>query len=76
MLANGSWVPVMVAAPAADQSRLVPKTTIDGPTLTFDWPAIEVGIASYEEGPTGVTIIRFPNRPSVAVDVRGEHLEL
>jgi 6-aminohexanoate-oligomer endohydrolase len=55
---------------------LVPKTTIDGPTLTFDWPAIEVGIASYEEGPTGATIIRFPNRASVAVDARGVDLEL
>jgi L-aminopeptidase/D-esterase-like protein len=34
-------------------------------------PAIEIGIGSYEEGPTGVTVIRFPKRASVAVDVRG-----
>jgi L-aminopeptidase/D-esterase-like protein len=82
MPAKKSWGPGIVVAlvfgvlggltaTAADQSHLVPKTTIDGPTLTFDWPAIEVGIASYEEGPTGVTIIRFPNRASAAVDVRG-----
>ena len=55
----------------ADQSNLVPKTTIDGPALHFDWPVIEVGIGSYEEGPTGVTIIRFPKRASMTVDVRG-----
>jgi 6-aminohexanoate-oligomer endohydrolase len=59
------------AAIAADQSSLVANTAIDGPALTFDWPAIEVGVGSYEEGPTGVTVIRFPRRASLAVDVRG-----
>jgi L-aminopeptidase/D-esterase-like protein len=58
-------------ATAADQNGLVANTAIDGPVLTFDWPAIEVGIGSYEEGPTGVTVIRFPKRVSMAVDVRG-----
>ncbi len=60
-----------VSSAHADQSQLVPDTQSAGPTLTFDWPAIEVGIASYEEGPTGVTVFRFPNRASAAVDVRG-----
>jgi L-aminopeptidase/D-esterase-like protein len=60
-----------VTAAAADQSNLVPNTGIVGPTLTFDWPAVEVGVGSYEEGPTGVTVIRFPKRASVMVDVRG-----
>jgi L-aminopeptidase/D-esterase-like protein len=55
----------------ADQNGLVANTAIDGPVLTFDWPAIEVGIGSYEEGPTGVTVIRFPKRASMMVDVRG-----
>jgi len=58
-------------AAAADQTNLVPNTGINGPVLTFDWPAVEIGIGSYEEGPTGVTVIRFPKRASVAVDVRG-----
>ncbi len=58
-------------AAAADQNGLVANTAIDAPVLTFDWPAIEVGIGSYEEGPTGVTVIRFPKRVSMAVDVRG-----
>lgn len=58
-------------ATAADQNGLVASTRIESPVLTFDWPAIEVGVGSYEEGPTGVTVIRFPKRASVAVDVRG-----
>jgi L-aminopeptidase/D-esterase-like protein len=64
------WFLVLATADA-DQSNLVPNTEVDGPTLTFDWPAIEVGVGSYEEGPTGVTIIHFPRRAPVAVDVRG-----
>jgi L-aminopeptidase/D-esterase-like protein len=58
-------------AAAADQTNLVPNTGINGPVLRFDWPAIEIGIGAYEEGPTGVTVIRFPRRASVVVDVRG-----
>jgi L-aminopeptidase/D-esterase-like protein len=58
-------------ASAADQANLVPNTGINGPVLTFDWAAIEIGVGSYEEGPTGVTVIRFPKRASVTVDVRG-----
>jgi L-aminopeptidase/D-esterase-like protein len=58
-------------ASAADQNGLVANTKIDGPVLTFDWPAIEIGVGAYEEGPTGVTVIRFPKRVSLAVDVRG-----
>jgi L-aminopeptidase/D-esterase-like protein len=58
-------------ASAADQNSLVANTAIDGPVLRFDWPAIEIGVGSYEEGPTGVTVIRFPKRASMMVDVRG-----
>lgn len=35
-------------ASAADQNSFVANTAIDGPVLTFDWPAIEVGVGSYE----------------------------
>src|SRR5690348_15658167 len=55
----------------ADQSVLVANTRINGPTLSFDWPALEIGTGTYEEGPTGLTIVRFKDRASVAVDVRG-----
>jgi L-aminopeptidase/D-esterase-like protein len=79
MFASRPLVAIMATAIAigvpsvaeADQGNLVPDTKVDGPTLTFDWLAVEVGVASYEEGPTGVTVIRFPRRASVAVDVRG-----
>ena len=56
---------------SAEQSDLTADTAINGPTLTFDWPAIEVGIGSYNEGPTGLTVIRFPKRASLVVDSRG-----
>lgn len=55
----------------ADQDALQANTKINGPTLSFDWPAVQIGVGTYEEGPTGLTIIRFENRASVAVDVRG-----
>lgn len=64
----------LLASPAAvrsDQNALIANTAINGPALSFDWPAIQVGAATYEEGPTGMTVIRFANRASVAVDVRG-----
>jgi 6-aminohexanoate-oligomer endohydrolase len=63
-----------IALPAvaeAQQTNLVPNTSIHGPKLEFDWPALEVAVASYEEGPTGLTIFHFPSRALATVDVRG-----
>lgn len=61
------------AAPAwaGPQDDLPISTDTSGPVLNFDWPAVEVGIASYEAGPTGVTVFRFKNGAVGAVDVRG-----
>ena len=53
------------------QGNLKADTDIHGRVLEFDWPAIEIGVGSYEEGPTGLTIFRFPHRAVGAVDVRG-----
>ena len=40
--------------------------------LEFDFPGVRIGVAEYEEGPTGCTVIHFPNGPfEVATDVRG-----
>lgn len=39
--------------------------------LEFDWPMIKVGTATYEEGPTGVTVFEFAKKSNVAIDVRG-----
>ena len=40
-------------------------------TLQFDFPAVHVGIAENEAGPTGATVFYFPKPVMVAVDVRG-----
>src|SRR5580698_640841 len=55
----------------AAQEDLVPDSDIHGPVLKFEWPDIQVGVATYETGPTGLTIVRFMHRASVVVDSRG-----
>ena len=67
----GLGAPLSAPPARADQSGLAPHTEIVGPSLDFDWPALEIGIGSYEEGPTGLTLIRFAHKASVAIDVRG-----
>jgi L-aminopeptidase/D-esterase-like protein len=49
----------------------IPKTKKDGPSLKFDFPAMLVGVAEYDEGPTGTTVFYFPKGVKGAVDVRG-----
>jgi L-aminopeptidase/D-esterase-like protein len=61
----------LATAALAGQDELKPNTAINGSTLTFDWPALKIGIGSYEEGPTGLTIFRFPEGAAGVVDVRG-----
>ncbi|MDQ3556855.1 MAG: P1 family peptidase, partial [Gemmatimonadota bacterium] len=58
-------------APADPQATLVPRTRVDGPALEFDFPAVHVGVAEYDEGPTGATVFYFPGGVRAAVDVRG-----
>ena len=55
----------------AQQGDLKPNTAVNGPSLTFDWPALHIGVGTYEEGPTGLTIFRFPDGAAGVVDVRG-----
>lgn len=57
--------------PEAASPALVPRTSFDGPALHFDFPSMQIGIAEYEEGPTGVTVFYFPKRVMAAVDVGG-----
>jgi L-aminopeptidase/D-esterase-like protein len=57
--------------PMAAQDDLKVNTSILGPVLQFDWPLIEIGVGSYEEGPTGLTIFRFRKSVLGALDVRG-----
>ena len=60
-----------VARLTNDSAQLVPRTDFDGPELRFDFPALRVGVAEYEEGPTGCTVFHFPRGARVATDVRG-----
>jgi L-aminopeptidase/D-esterase-like protein len=53
------------------QNDLRINTGIAGPVLEFDWPTIQIGIGSYEDGPTGLTIFRFGKSALGAIDVRG-----
>lgn len=58
-----------------DNADLTPRTSFDGPgdgpVLEFDFPAFEVGVAEYDEGPTGCTVFHFPKGALTAIDVRG-----
>jgi L-aminopeptidase/D-esterase-like protein len=51
--------------------KLTPKTAVEGPAVEFDLPSLRIGIAEYEEDPTGTTVFYFPKRAFAAVDVRG-----
>jgi 6-aminohexanoate-oligomer endohydrolase len=48
-----------------------PRTEFDGPALELDFPGLSIGVAEYDEGPTGCTVFRFAGGASVERDVRG-----
>src|SRR5688500_13199381 len=55
-----------------DNSQLDTETlTNSKQVLTFDFPALKIGIAEYPQGPTGCTVFYFPEGVKTAVDVRG-----
>lgn len=54
-----------------DNAKLTPRTSFDGRTLEFDFPSVSIGVAEYDEGPTGCTVIKFDKRVLTATDVRG-----
>lgn len=56
---------------AEDSPLPVPKIHHEGRALRFDFPDMKVGVAEYEEGPTGTTVFYFPEGVKGAVDVRG-----
>ena len=62
----------MSGPPTNDVVHPKPRTDLPpGRTLTFDFPGLEIGVAEYEEGPTGCTVFHFPEVASLAIDVRG-----
>lgn len=54
-----------------DQLDLIPRTTFDGPSLVVDLDGLEIGVAEYDEGPTGCTVFLFPDGAATAIDIRG-----
>ncbi len=48
-----------------------PLTSFEGPTLAVEIPGLSIGIAEYEEGPTGCTVFAFERPVTFAADVRG-----
>jgi L-aminopeptidase/D-esterase-like protein len=69
ILVLGSTLSAAVAS--AQQTAPVSHTQFDGPALTFEFPGLRIGVAEYEEGPTGTTVFHFPDRVMAVVDVRG-----
>jgi L-aminopeptidase/D-esterase-like protein len=55
----------------AGHSSPVPLTSFNSPLLEFDFPDLHIGVAEYEEGPTGATVFHFPAGAMGVVDVRG-----
>jgi L-aminopeptidase/D-esterase-like protein len=58
-------------AQTPSEPRLVPRTSFDGPALELDFPGLRIGVAEYDEGPTGATVFHFPDGVMAAADVRG-----
>lgn len=54
-----------------DSADLTPVTAFDGPVLEYDMPGLAVGVAEYDEGPTGCTVIVFPQGATMVADIRG-----
>ena len=57
--------------PTNDTAALRAQASVDGPMLEFAFPGLRIGVAEYEEGPTGCTVFHFPAGAACAVDVRG-----
>jgi 6-aminohexanoate-oligomer endohydrolase len=53
------------------QPSLVPVTSFPGPALALDFADLHIGVAEYDDGPTGCTVFYFPAGAMAAVDVRG-----
>jgi 6-aminohexanoate-oligomer endohydrolase len=54
-----------------DAVDLVPRTELEAPVLKLDFPALEIGVAEYDEGPTGCTVFHLPQGAASSIDVRG-----
>ena len=55
----------------ATQQDFTPRNEFDGPYVEYDFPSVLIGVAEYDEGPTGCTVIEFAQGAESVVDVRG-----
>ncbi|HMK85434.1 MAG TPA: P1 family peptidase [Steroidobacteraceae bacterium] len=62
---------VALFAALASAQPLTPRVSFEGPSLEFDLAGVEIGVADYEDGPTGATVLYFSKPVKAAVDVRG-----
>ena len=67
----GAFAGPASAQPKSNTPDLAVSTDWGSRVLEFDFPAFQVGIAEYPDGPTGVTVLHFPQGASMALDVRG-----
>ena len=58
-------------APTEGGAKGRARTDSPSRVLKFDFPSFKVGVAEYEEGPTGCTVFHFPEGAASAIDVRG-----
>ena len=63
------------ASAEPDGQSTLPPLINDGfegeSALKFDWPMLEIGTGQYEDGPTGLTVLKFGKKVNAAVDARG-----
>lgn len=64
-------VGAMATGALAQNSKLPPRIEFSGPALAFDFPGLRIGVAEYDDGPTGTTLFYFPEKVMGVVDVRG-----
>ena len=60
-----------MSATSLQAQQPVPRVDTTGKALRFDFPGMLIGVAEYEEGPTGTTDFYFPKGVKAAVDARG-----
>jgi 6-aminohexanoate-oligomer endohydrolase len=56
---------------SSEGEALIPITGVEGRAVELDFPELLIGVAEYEEGPTGCTVFHFPDGAAAATDVRG-----
>ena len=54
-----------------DHLELGPQVSFEGRSLRLDWAGLRIGVAEYDEGPTGCTVFSFADGAAASIDVRG-----